>query len=152
MIILTFAVHRKTPLGIMLTSSEEAEVLTRGLQCLMDLIPESAFYGWGIEGSEVFKTDDSKMERSALYIDYCFYFRVTCHTVCIRNFISFGTIILLLFDNICVKKNIFRSLFFIMGVFGMIFCYFNPSVGFHILGHFPPNNPIIVLIWCFLVC
>ena len=53
-------------LGVMLTSSEEAQVLTRGLQCLMDLIPESAFYVRGTKGPEVFKTDDSKMERGAL--------------------------------------------------------------------------------------
>ena len=54
------------PLGIILTSDEETSTIKTGLQCLIDLIPDVAFYGrmkTEKKGPDVFMTDDSDSER-----------------------------------------------------------------------------------------
>lgn len=55
------------PTGVVMTSSESAEVLGHGISMLKSILPPNAFCGRGAEkGPELMMTDDSSSERSAL--------------------------------------------------------------------------------------
>lgn len=54
------------PLGVLITSSESRETVTKALQMLKTLIGDEAFYN-SKNGPSIFMTDDKKTERSSLH-------------------------------------------------------------------------------------
>lgn len=54
------------PLGVIVTSDEEQDTITKGLELLKDVIPSNSFYGKGSKGPSIVMTDDSTAERNAL--------------------------------------------------------------------------------------
>ena len=54
------------PLGVVITSSESEEVITKAMTFLKKFLPTNAFYGKGLSGPEICITDDSDAERAAL--------------------------------------------------------------------------------------
>lgn len=65
-LILTHSCAGGLPLGIIITQSEESQVISQGLDTLKSLLPKDAFSGRGMDGPLVFITDDSRAERSAI--------------------------------------------------------------------------------------
>lgn len=65
-LLLTHSCAGGLPLGIIITQSEESQVISQGLDTLKSLLPEDAFSGRGMDGPQVFITDDSRAERSAI--------------------------------------------------------------------------------------
>ena len=54
-------------LGVILSSDEREETLSKGLDMLKSILPEKAFFGRGASaGPKVIMTDDSATERAAL--------------------------------------------------------------------------------------
>ena len=56
------------PLAVMITSDEQEETLVQGLNQLIRVLPQGAFYGRGADkGPLIAMTDDSSAERNALH-------------------------------------------------------------------------------------
>ncbi|XP_062503901.1 uncharacterized protein LOC134180732 [Corticium candelabrum] len=56
------------PLGVIVTSDEQATTIHRGLELLGEVLPEEAFNGKGVKhGPTIVMTDDSHTEREALH-------------------------------------------------------------------------------------
>ncbi|XP_062511396.1 uncharacterized protein LOC134187296 [Corticium candelabrum] len=56
------------PLGVIVTSDEQATTINRGLELLGEVLPEEAFNGKGVKHSlTIVMTDDSHTEREALH-------------------------------------------------------------------------------------
>lgn len=57
------------PIGVIITSDEEQDTISRGLQLLKTVLPVNSFYGKGSsEGPSIVMTDDSSAERNALHM------------------------------------------------------------------------------------
>lgn len=54
------------PTGLVITSSESENAVTKGLHMLLDIVPPDAFGGRGTKGPEIMITDDSTAERNSL--------------------------------------------------------------------------------------
>lgn len=54
------------PLGIVITSSESENILSIAFELFKSILPESAFYKKGMNGPDIFITDDSSSERLSL--------------------------------------------------------------------------------------
>ena len=56
------------PLGVIITSDEQEETITQGLELLKEVLPKHSFYGRGVErGPGITMTDDSSAEQNALH-------------------------------------------------------------------------------------
>ena len=53
-------------MGAFLTSSESTQAIVRGLDSIVQLAGDSAFYGRGEDGPELFMTDNCAAERQAI--------------------------------------------------------------------------------------
>ncbi|XP_056142815.1 uncharacterized protein LOC130118399 [Lampris incognitus] len=65
-LLLTHSCAGGLPLGIIITQSEEEQVILEGLELLKSLLDEESFSGRGESGPMIFLTDDSRAERAAL--------------------------------------------------------------------------------------
>ena len=54
------------PLGVVITSGESELILEEAFSFLKKVLPQNAFYGRGEKGPQLFITDDSSAERSAI--------------------------------------------------------------------------------------
>lgn len=68
--LLTHSYAGGLPLGIIITTSESTETITRGLVIFNGLLDQSCFYGRGIKGPMMFMTDDNASEMLALHSVY----------------------------------------------------------------------------------
>ena len=64
-ILCTHSVSGALPLGIVITSDEQMETLTKAFQMLKSIFPDNSFYGKG--RAEVIMTDNCSELREALY-------------------------------------------------------------------------------------
>ena len=55
------------PLGVVITSNEQEQTITEGLQLLKSVLPSDSFGGNGDRGPAVFITDDCLSERKAIH-------------------------------------------------------------------------------------
>ncbi|XP_041461611.1 uncharacterized protein LOC121412915 [Lytechinus variegatus] len=58
------------PLGVLITTSESTETVTEALNLYNSLLDDSAYFGRGKSGPELFMTDDSTSERQSLHAVY----------------------------------------------------------------------------------
>lgn len=65
-LLLTHCCAGGIPVGCLVTTSESTEVISAALELYKSLLDDKSFYGRGREGPQVFMTDDSSAERSAL--------------------------------------------------------------------------------------
>ncbi|XP_071511719.1 uncharacterized protein [Diadema antillarum] len=66
-LLLTHSSSGGLPLGVIITSNEQEQTITEGLELLKTILPTDAFGGNGNEGPAVFITDDCLSERKALH-------------------------------------------------------------------------------------
>ena len=66
-LLLTHSSSGGLPLGVIITSNEQEQTITEGLELLKTILPTGAFGGNGDEGPAVFITDDCSSERKALH-------------------------------------------------------------------------------------
>ncbi|ELT96289.1 hypothetical protein CAPTEDRAFT_185530 [Capitella teleta] len=65
-LLLTHCCAGEIPVGCLVTTSESTEVISAALELYKSLLDDKSFYGRGREGPQVFMTDESSVERSAL--------------------------------------------------------------------------------------
>lgn len=65
--LLTHSSSGGLPLGVIITSNEQEQTITEGLQLLKTIFPAGAFGGNGDQGPAVFITDDCTAERKAIH-------------------------------------------------------------------------------------
>lgn len=70
-VILTNSFAGGLPLGILITSTESDEVLIEGFKTIKELLPaETSFGGRGLQGPQIFMTDNSAAERNGLEANF----------------------------------------------------------------------------------
>ena len=77
-VLLTHSPAGALPLGLIITESEEEQVIFEGLELLKTLLGPEAFYHRGNNGPAVFLTDDSTAERNALKTSFPRAERILC--------------------------------------------------------------------------
>jgi len=69
-LLMTYSVAGGLPLGVLITTNEQATTISRALQLYNTLIDNSCFHHRGLAGPKLFMTDDSTAERTALESTY----------------------------------------------------------------------------------
>ena len=65
-IICTHSVAGALPLGLIVCSDERTTTLVTAFEMYRNSLPDGSFYGKGIEGPDIFMTDNCPEERDAL--------------------------------------------------------------------------------------